>query len=70
MSLTDGQRLQADLYARVFPMTADTTAVLDDLVAFVNGMDLSHQAGAMRVITYVMLKRSALRRDTVRGKGK
>ena len=56
-----------ELYARVFPANADTTAVLDDLVAFINGLDLSHQAGAMRVVTYVMLKRGAKRREQARG---
>ena len=55
-------------YERVFPSTNDTTVVMDDLTRFINAMPLEHQAGAMRLLTYVLLKRSAARREKAAGK--
>ena len=54
-------------YERVFPTTNDVTTVLDDITRFINAMPLEHQAGAMRLLTYVLLKRSAARRDKQAG---
>ena len=46
------------------------TAILDDLTQAVNGMNEAHQAGATKLLLYVLLKRSAARRDKARGEVK
>ena len=43
------------------------TAILDDLTQAVNGMADAHQAGATKLLLYILLKRSATRREKARG---
>ena len=68
MSLTPAQRQTADAYAQVFASTAATQFVLDDLTQMISGMPLDHQAGATRTLLYILLKRSAIRREKTREK--
>jgi hypothetical protein len=65
-AMTDPQRTIAQAYERMFD-SADSVAVLDDVTVFINALPLEHQAGAMRVLTYVLLKRSAVRREKAAG---
>ena len=60
------QRLTAEAYAHVFAPSRTTDLVLDDLTVFANTLPESQQAGGIRVVGYIMLKRSALRRAKVK----
>jgi flagellar biosynthesis regulator FlaF len=64
--VNDAQRNLAGSYERLFN-THDSIAVLDDVTQFVNALPIEHQAGAMRLLTYVLLKRSAIRREKAQG---
>jgi hypothetical protein len=64
--VNDAQRTVASAYDRLLNSN-DSMVVLDDVTTFVNAMPLEHQAGAMRLLTYVLLKRSAIRREKAAG---
>lgn len=64
--MNDAQRLTAGAYERLCG-SSDATVVLDDLTVFINTLPLEHQAGALRVLAYVLLKRSAIRREKAAG---
>ena len=64
--MTDQQRAVAQAYERAFN-SADSVAILDDVTVFVNTLPIDHQAGALRLLAYVLLKRSAVRREKAAG---
>lgn len=64
--MNDTQRRTAQAYERMFS-TPDALVVLDDLTVFTNTLPMEHQSGAFRLLAYVLLKRSALRREKAAG---
>lgn len=60
--LTLNQARVAEAYGRAFPNSPDTTLILDDVQQMIGGMLPEHQTGAMKLMLYVMLKRSLPRR--------
>lgn len=63
--MNDQQRVVAQAYERL--NSPDATVILDDLTVFINNMQIEHQAGALRLLAYVLLKRSAIRREKAAG---
>lgn len=68
VSLTPAQRQLAQAYASVFSPGDATQTVLDDLQGLANGFPIEHQAGAARLLLYMLSKATALRRDKMREK--
>ena len=60
--LNPAQQQTAEAYAQVFAPSRQTELVLDDLTVFANALPESQQAGGIRVLGYIFLKRSTLRR--------
>ena len=54
--------MTAEAYQHVFAPSRQTEIVFDDLTVFANSVPESQQAGAIRVLGYILLKRSQLRR--------
>lgn len=69
-TLTADQEARAQAWAKVFEDGPATTAVLDDMTVFVNGIPETQQAGAARLLLFILLKRSQLRRARRNGKGR
>lgn len=63
MPLTSDQEARAHAWASVFQDGAATTAVLDDLTVFVNGLPESQQAGGCKTLLYILACRSRMRRQ-------
>ena len=63
MALTSEQEARAFAWAKVFEDGPATTAVLDDMTIFATGLPESQQAGATRLLLYLLLRRSQLRRE-------
>ena len=68
MSLTDEQAARAQAWTAVFADGPATTAVLDDMTVFVNALPESQQAGAAKLLLYILLRRSLLRREKTRSR--
>ena len=66
--MNPAQRQIADAYSHVFAPGPQTQLVLDDLTVFANSVSESQQPGAIRVLGYILLKRSAMRREKTREK--
>ena len=66
-ALTPTQEAHAQAWQTVFSDGAATTAVLDDMTVFANGLPESQQAGAAKLLLWILLKRSALRRAKTAG---
>ena len=64
--MNDAQKQVAEAYSLVFSPSAHTQVVMDDLTVFVNGLGETQQPGGYRVLAYILLKRSALRREKAR----
>ncbi len=62
MALTSNQEARALAWAKVFEDGAATTAVLDDMTVFATGLPETQQAGATRLLLYILQRRSQLRR--------
>lgn len=69
MSLTPEQTASAQAWERVFEDSAQTTVVLDEMTVFANTLPSEHQAGAAKLLLWILLRRSALRRAKIRTKG-
>lgn len=70
MALTSEQEARAHAWASVFGDGAATTVVLDDMTVFATTLPEGQQAGATRMLLYILTKRSQLRRLARRnGKG-
>ena len=68
--MTSEQEARAQAWAKVFEDGPATTAVLDDMTVFASALPETQQAGATRLLLYLLLKRSQLRRTARRnGKG-
>jgi len=63
MPLTSEQEARAHAWAKVFEDGPATTAVLDDMTTFASGLSETQQAGATRLLLYILLRRSQLRRQ-------
>lgn len=63
MALTNEQEARAYAWAKVFEDGAAATAVLDDMTVFASGLPETQQAGATRLLLYILLRRSQLRRQ-------
>ena len=63
MALTSDQEARAHAWAKVFEDGPSTTAVLDDMTAFAVGLPETQVAGATRMLLYILLRRSQLRRQ-------
>lgn len=63
MPLTSEQEARAHAWATVFEDGAAATAVLDDMTIFATGLPETQQAGATRLLLYILLRRSQLRRQ-------
>jgi len=68
--MTPEQQQRAQAWSQVFPDGPATLAVFDDLTVFANALPESQQAGAARMLLYVLLRRGALKRAERRQKGK
>lgn len=66
--MNDTQKTVAGAYRDVFADSGQVTLVLDDLTSMARGLPLEHQAGAFQILMHILTKRSALRRERVRGK--
>ena len=68
--MNDEQRVRAIAWAQLFADAQSTTLVLDDMTAFANSLSESQQAGACKLLLYILAKRGQLRRERTRAKGK
>ena len=62
MALSPEQDARAQAWAKVFEDGPATTAVLDDLTVFANGLPETQVAGAMKLLLYILIRRSQIRR--------
>ena len=63
MSLTPEQEARAQAWAQVFQDAPATHMVLDDLTQFAYGLPETQVAGATKMLLYILVKRSQLRRQ-------
>lgn len=61
--MTPDQQARAEAWATVFDDSSATAAVFDDITVFVNALPETQMAGAMRLFAWMLLKRSAVRRE-------
>ena len=69
-TLTADQVARAGAWATVFNGQPAVTVILDDLTVFVNSLPESQQAGAAKVLMYILLRRSQLRRQQRKDKAR
>ena len=68
--MNDEQRIRATAWAQLFSDAQATALVLDDMTTFANLLPESQQAGACKLLLYILAKRGQLRRERTRAKGK